>query len=110
MACWSSGHRATPTPQVPRKNQVMNTSSTPNISFVPSVLRNWISLAGLVLMASSIFAFVLLFFLDSLAYSSNPYVGILTFLVAPAFFAAGLTMTLFGAWRWRRKMAKANGG
>jgi len=77
---------------------------------LPALLRNWVSLAGLVLMASSIFAFVLLFFLDTIAYSSNPYVGILTFLVAPMFFFAGLALILFGAWRWRRKMAKANGG
>ena len=44
-----------------------------------------------------------------LRHSSNPYVGILTFLVAPAFFFAGLMVLLFGAWRWRRKLAKANG-
>jgi nitrate/TMAO reductase-like tetraheme cytochrome c subunit len=60
-------------------------------------------------MASSIFAFLLLFFLDTIVYSSNPYVGILTFLVAPAFFVAGLVIFLFGAWRWRRRLAKANG-
>jgi nitrate/TMAO reductase-like tetraheme cytochrome c subunit len=77
---------------------------------LPSLFRNWISLAGLVLMAASIFSFILLFFLDAIAYSSNPYVGILTFLVAPSFFFAGLVLFLFGAWRWRRKMAKANGG
>ena len=53
----------------------------------PSVFRNWVSFAGLVLMASSIFAFLLLFFLDAVVYSSNPYVGILTFLVAPMFLA-----------------------
>jgi nitrate/TMAO reductase-like tetraheme cytochrome c subunit len=58
-------------------------------------------------MASSIFAVVLLFFLDMLAFASNPYVGILTFLVAPAFFFAGLMIFLFGAWRWRRKLAKS---
>ncbi len=60
-------------------------------------------------MASSVFAFLLLFFLDAIVYSSNPYVGILTFLVAPAFLVAGLVIFLFGAWRWRRQLAKANG-
>ena len=60
-------------------------------------------------MASSIFAFLLLFFLDAVVYSSNPYVGILTFLVAPMFLAAGFVIFLFGAWRWRRRLAKANG-
>ena len=74
---------------------------------LPPIIRNWISLAGLVLMASSIFAFILLFFLDTMAFASNPYVGILTFLVAPAFFFAGLLVLLFGSWRWRRARAKA---
>ena len=75
----------------------------------PSLFRNWVSLAGLVLMASSIFAFLLLFFLDAIVFQSNPYVGILTFLVAPAFLVAGLVIFLFGAWRWRRRLAKASG-
>ena len=60
-------------------------------------------------MASSVFAFLLLFFLDAVIYSSNPYVGILTFLVAPMFLVAGFVIFLFGAWRWRRRLAKANG-
>jgi hypothetical protein len=84
--------------------------STPPSTASPrpaSLFRNWISWSGLVLMASSIFAFILLFFLEMLAFASNPYVGILTFLVAPAFFFAGLVIFLFGAWRWRRKLAKA---
>jgi nitrate/TMAO reductase-like tetraheme cytochrome c subunit len=75
----------------------------------PSIFRNWVSLAGLVLMASSIFAFLLLFFLDAVVYSANPYVGILTFLVAPMFLAAGLVIFLFGAWRWRRRLVKEGG-
>src|SRR5208282_3291390 len=75
----------------------------------PSLFRNWVSLAGLVLMASSIFAFLLLFFIDTVAHSSNPYVGILTFLVAPAFLAAGFVIFIFGAWRWRRHLAKVHG-
>ena len=60
-------------------------------------------------MASSVFAFLLLFFLDAVVYASNPYVGILTFLVAPAFLVAGFVIFIFGAWRWRRHLIKANG-
>jgi nitrate/TMAO reductase-like tetraheme cytochrome c subunit len=75
----------------------------------PTVFRNWLSFAGLVLMVSSIFAFVFLFFLDLASHSANPYVGILTFLVAPAFFFAGAATALFGAWRTRRRVARATG-
>lgn len=67
-----------------------------------SLFRNWVSLIGAVLMASSVFAFLLLFFLDAVVYTGNPYIGILTFLVAPMFTTAGLVIFLFGAWRWRR--------
>ena len=38
-----------------------------------------------------------------------PTSAYLTFLVAPAFFMAGLVIFLFGAWRWRRQLAKAKG-
>src|ERR1035441_6658963 len=90
-------------------NPLMNTPQSPGSVRPTSLFRNWVSLAGLVLMASSVFAFLLLFFLDAVIYSSNPYVGILTFLVAPMFLVAGFVIFLFGAWRWRRRLAKANG-
>lgn len=76
----------------------------------PSIFKNWLSFAGGVLMASSLFAFLLLFFLDIVSHSSNPYLGILTFLIAPAFLFAGLVLFCFGAWRWRRILGRANGG
>jgi len=60
-------------------------------------------------MASSIFAFLLLLFFDAIAHSGNPYIGILTFLVAPAFFFAGAMLIIFGAWRWHRAKAKQKG-
>ncbi|HWD21344.1 MAG TPA: NapC/NirT family cytochrome c [Verrucomicrobiae bacterium] len=85
----------------------MNIPPTTNPNPSRSIFRNWLSLSGLVLMASSIFAFLLLFFLDTVVYTSNPYVGILTFLIAPMFFMAGLVIFLFGAWRWRRRLAKS---
>jgi nitrate/TMAO reductase-like tetraheme cytochrome c subunit len=87
----------------------MSTPSPTGPARPPSLFRNWISLAGLVLMASSVFAFLLLFFLDAVVYTSNPYVGILTFLVAPAFMAAGIVIAIFGAWRWRRRLSHASG-
>ncbi len=60
-------------------------------------------------MASSIFAFLLLFFLDAVVYSSNPVRGDPDVPGGAGVFFAGLVIFLFGAWRWRRQMAKANG-
>jgi nitrate/TMAO reductase-like tetraheme cytochrome c subunit len=68
--------------------------------------RNWVSLTGVVIAGGALFSFVLLFVLDTLAKSSNPYVGILTWFVAPGFLFFGLGLTLFGMWRYRRRYGK----
>ncbi|MEN9975427.1 MAG: hypothetical protein RLZZ282_1433 [Verrucomicrobiota bacterium] len=59
-------------------------------------LRNWLSLAGLVLAVSAFFAFVLLFSVDLFATHANPYMGILAYVVAPIFLLTGLSMALLG--------------
>jgi len=53
-------------------------------------------MAGGVVAAGSLFAFLLLFLLDQLAQFSNPYIGILTYLVAPGFLVSGLLLILVG--------------
>ncbi len=72
----------------------------------PPLLRNWFSLAGLVIALGSLFSFLLLFVLDAFAHFNNPYVGILTYLVAPGFLILGLALTVFGA-LWHRHRLKA---
>ena len=71
-----------------------------------SIFKNWLSLTGLVIVVGSLFSFFLLFVLDSMARQSNPYVGILTYFVAPGFLFFGLFLTLAGAWRQRRKLGR----
>ena len=75
----------------------------------PSLLRNWISLTGLVIMVGSLFSFLLLFMLDTLANFSNPYIGILTYFIAPAFLFFGLLLTVIGALRERKKLGEFAG-
>lgn len=70
----------------------------------PSLLKNWLSMTGLVIVLGSLFSAFLLFILDTLGKSSNPYVGILTYFVAPAFLFIGLFLTFLGAWLQRRKL------
>src|SRR5579859_4605310 len=74
-----------------------------------SVFRNWLSLWGLVIMVGSLFSFLLLFVMSVLAHVSNPYVGILTYLVAPAFLVLGLLTAILGAWRRHRQLTKSAG-
>ena len=59
-------------------------------------LRNWLSLAGMVLCASAVFAFILLVAVDLFATHANPYMGILAYVVAPMFFFTGLGLVIIG--------------
>lgn len=70
-------------------------------------LHNWLSFAGLTVALGSLFSFLLLFALDSLAHFSNPYIGVLTYLIAPGFLVFGLTLTFIGA-LWHRHQLKAS--
>jgi nitrate/TMAO reductase-like tetraheme cytochrome c subunit len=69
--------------------------------------RNWISWAGIVLAAGALFSFLLLFAIDLFAERRSPYVGILAYVVAPAFFILGLVLSLVGALLQARKERKA---
>lgn len=87
----------------------MNSNPTEQPATQQSFFRNWISLSGLTLMVASIFSFVLLFVLDSFSQFSNPYVGVLTYLIAPTFLVLGFFVFVIGAILWRRRVAKTNG-
>jgi nitrate/TMAO reductase-like tetraheme cytochrome c subunit len=75
----------------------------------PSAFRNWISMTGLVCLLGGIFSFFLLLLLDAVSKHSNPYVGILTYMVAPAFIVAGVGVFILGAW-WKRRQIKRTTG
>ena len=64
---------------------------------------------GFVVMVGSLFSFLLLLILDALAHSSNPYIGILTYLVAPGFLVIGMVMGALGAWFRHRQIIKTVG-
>ena len=86
----------------------MNTEKKGETPHRSSLLRNWTSLIGLVVSICALFSFFLLFILDAISKSANPYVGILTFCVVPAFLISGIALTIFGAWRERRKRGKVS--
>jgi nitrate/TMAO reductase-like tetraheme cytochrome c subunit len=62
-----------------------------------------------VIIIGSGFSFAFLLLLDALAHFSNPYVGILTYLVAPGFFVIGMALAMIGALFRRRQMIKHAG-
>jgi nitrate/TMAO reductase-like tetraheme cytochrome c subunit len=75
----------------------------------PGWFQNWVSMTGVVIAAGSLFAFILLFILDSGSRFANAYLGLLTYLVAPAFLVAGVVLVLGGAWFQRRRVLRGMG-
>jgi len=85
----------------------MSTESKPEPLPRLGVFRNWLSLSGLVIMLGSLFAFILLSLIDTLAHVANPYIGILTYLVSPVFLFFGLALAVLGVLLRRRRARKA---
>jgi nitrate/TMAO reductase-like tetraheme cytochrome c subunit len=68
-----------------------------------NLFKNWLGLAGAVLVTGSVFACLLLFAIELFLPRSNPYMGILVYVVAPAFFILGLVLMAAGLWMEHRK-------
>lgn len=67
---------------------------------------NPISSLGAVLTTISAVLFLFFFFLDLFGFHTNPYLGIVTFLLLPGVFVAGLLLIPLGLWRERRRIAR----
>lgn len=67
-------------------------------------LWNWVSLTGVVTVAASVFAALLLFLIDTFQRASNPYVGVLTYLIAPCFTMLGVALIVLGMFIRRREI------
>jgi len=74
-----------------------------------SQFNNWISASGAVIATGALFAFLLLFALDASSSESSPYLGILTFIVAPFFLISGLIFIGAGWFIDRWVLAKMGG-
>lgn len=75
-----------------------------------TIFRNWFCLTGLVIVAGSFFAFLFLSILDLMNPGRNPYMGILAYLVAPAFTVMGLSLFGFGLFLESRQSRLETGG
>ena len=70
-------------------------SERPNVT----MLRNGWSIAGALLTTVAAVVFLVVFLADQLGLHTNPYLGIVFFVVLPAFFVLGLLMIPFGSAR-----------
>lgn len=83
-------------------SQPVNSQNT-NGPGAPKLYKNPISLAGIALAVVAFANILFLFYLDSFSHVSSPYVGILAYMVAPAFMIAGLVAIPVGIVIERRR-------
>jgi nitrate/TMAO reductase-like tetraheme cytochrome c subunit len=73
------------------------------------LIRAPIAIVGMVLTTISASLFLVVFLADLFGWHSNPYVGIVFFLILPALFLLGLALIPLGAWVERRRRARGRG-
>ena len=84
-----------------------NDATTPRSSrFMRFFPRNLVGQAGLMLAVVAIGNIVIFTILDLISVRENPYVGILAYMVAPAFLICSFVLIGFGYWRDRHRTAK----
>jgi hypothetical protein len=69
--------------------------------------KNPISLFGVWVTTVAAVIFFSLFGMEIVGFSGSPYMGIMAFLIVPAFFVGGLLLIPFGNWWTKRKALKA---
>jgi hypothetical protein len=72
---------------------------------IRTLVRNGISLAGVAIVTISALLFLIVFFLDLFGFHTNPYLGIVFFMIAPAVFLLGLVLIPIGMYVERRRRA-----
>lgn len=70
---------------------------------VRSLIKNYVSFAGLVLTFTCLACIILLFLIDFTRGSENPYFGIVTYIVLPGFLILGLVIVVAGMILERRR-------
>ena len=74
-----------------------------------SLVRNWITSLGVIIAVGGLFSFFLLLVMDAISTNSNPYLGILAYMIAPGFVVIGLGVGLAGILIRRRQAMKRTG-
>src|SRR5215469_12222671 len=80
-----------------------------NKSNARKLYKNPVSLVGMALAVVAFLNILFLFFLDAFSHVSSPYVGILAYMVAPAFLVLGLLMIPIGIVIERRRRHREGG-
>ncbi len=81
-------------------------NSTDTTRKLPSSVYNILSIVGAAIAGLSFVAIIFLFLVDIFTKASTPYLGIINYLVFPAFLILGLLLIAIGMWREHRRRAK----
>jgi len=73
----------------------------------PTLLRNYISFAGALIVTAAVVSILLLFLIELTQTSDNPYLGIVTYIILPAFLALGLIVMVVGMLIERRRRRRS---
>src|SRR5215208_6727664 len=73
----------------------------------PTLLRNYISFAGLVIVIAAVVSILLLFLIELTQTADNPYLGIVTYIILPAFLVFGLLVIAIGMLFERRRRRRS---
>ena len=69
----------------------------------PTLFRNYISFVGALVVAASLASIILLFLIEFTKAADNPYLGIVTYVILPAFLILGLAIIVAGMLVERRR-------
>ena len=78
-------------------------NETEPASAMPTLFRNYISFAGAVLVTASLASILLLFLIELTNAAENPYLGIITYTILPAFLILGVAIIVAGMLIERRR-------
>lgn len=74
---------------------------------VRSLIRNYVSFAGMVITFTSLACIILLILIDLTQRAENPYLGIITYIILPSFLILGLIVIVIGMIRERRRRRRS---
>jgi nitrate/TMAO reductase-like tetraheme cytochrome c subunit len=73
----------------------------------PTLFRNYISFAGALIVIAAVVSILLLFLIELTETYENPYLGIITYILLPAFLAFGLLVIVIGMLIERRRRRRS---
>src|SRR5215217_9523194 len=73
----------------------------------PTLFRNYVSFIGAVIVIAAVVSILLLFLIEFTQTGHNPYLGIITYVILPAFLVFGILVILAGMWRERRRRRRS---